>query len=208
MKNFFSGLVGVSEKNENLQAALVEASVRLSMLEEARLENNRLRAVLGFEPPPGYSLVPAKVISVTGDKIPIAAVINRGSKDSIFVDQAIINQVGLIGRIISVSYDYATVQLLTDRVAARVAESREMGIVKYSLTEGMVLDNFPIQGTINPGDLILSSGLGGVYPAGLRVGTVKTVDYPVEEPFCKVTLTPAVNFNSIEELFILQMRPL
>ncbi|MBN1211284.1 MAG: rod shape-determining protein MreC [candidate division Zixibacteria bacterium] len=211
VKNFFDGLVEVSEKNESLQAALVEASVRLSMLEEARLENNRLRAVLGFEPPPGYSLVPAKVISVAGDKIPVSAVINRGSRDSIFIDQAIINQAGLIGRVVSVSHDFATVQLLTDptnRVAARVGESREMGIVKYNISEGMVLDNFPIQGTINRGDVILSSGLGGVYPSGLKVGTVNTVEYPEEEPFCNVTLTPAVNFNSIEELFILQLRPL
>lgn len=211
VNNFFADLVEVSEKNESLQAALVEASVRLSMLEEARLENNRLRTVLGFEPPPGYSLVPAKVISVEGDKIPVSAVINRGSKDSIFIDQAIINQAGLIGRVISVSYDFATVQLLTDptnRVAARVAESREMGIVKYNISEGMLLDNFPIQGTINRGDIILSSGLGGVYPSGLKVGTVSEVQYPEEEPFCNVTLMPAVNFNSIEELFILQLRPL
>ncbi|MDD3730816.1 MAG: rod shape-determining protein MreC [candidate division Zixibacteria bacterium] len=211
VKNFFDGLVNVDRRNEQLQEALVQASVRISMLEEARLENERLRAVLGFEPPVGYSLIPAKVISVGGDKMPTAVVINRGLKDSLYINQPIINQEGLIGRIIAVSNDYASVQLLTDptsRVAARVEESREMGIVKYSIVEGMVLDNFPIQGTIAPGNIIVSSGLGGIYPPGLKVGTVVQVVYPEEEPFCEVRLTPAVNFNSLEELFILKLNGL
>jgi len=209
INNFLDGLVEVREQNEKLQAALVEASVKLSMLEEARLENIRLRSVLGFETPAEYSMVPAKVIAVEGEKIPVLAVINKGFQDSVFVDQPLINQQGLIGRVIAVSADYATVQLLTDptnRVAARVADSREMGIIKYNIAEGMILDNFPIQGIIKEGDLILSSGLGGIYPAGLRVGTVSEVEYPEEEPFCNVKINPAVNFKSLEELFILRLK--
>ncbi|MFZ5980009.1 MAG: rod shape-determining protein MreC [Candidatus Zixiibacteriota bacterium] len=208
VKNFLDGLVEVHEQNENLQTALVEASVKLSMLEEARLENIRLRSVLGFETPPEYGLLPAKVIAVEGQKIPVLAIINKGYQDSVFVDQPLINQQGLIGRVVALSADFATVQLLTDptnRVAARVSESREMGIIKYNMTEGMVLDNFPIQGSIREGDLIISSGLGGIYPAGLKVGTVSKVSYPEEEPFCKVHVTPAVNFKSLEEIFILRL---
>jgi rod shape-determining protein MreC len=98
------------------------------------------------------------------------------------------------------------VQLLTDpanRVAARVAESREMGIVHFRLSEGMILDNFPIQGVASPGDLILTSGLGGVYPSGLLVGTVTSIERPQDAVFCNVRVEPSANFNSLEELFVL-----
>ena len=200
-------LVKVRDENSQLRKALVDASVELSMLEEQKRENERLRAVLGFDPPPGYELLPAKVISVMSDWVPIAAVINMGAEDSVRVDQAVINEDGLIGRIISVMPDYATVQLLTDpanRVAVRVVDSRDMGIAKYGISEGMYLDNFPVQGRIVTGDTVVSSGLGGVYPGGLKVGTVRSVARPADEPFCEVFLTPAANFYSIDELFILR----
>ena len=78
-----------------------------------------------------------------------------------------------------------------------------MGIVKYRFGEGLILDNFPIQGNIVEGDVVVSSGLGGIYPAGLVVGTVATVEREEDEAFCRVRLHPAANFSSIEELFIL-----
>lgn len=206
LKNLVTRLSAVDRENERLREALVDASVRLSGLEEAERENLRLRAVLGFEPPVGYSLMPSQILSVSGGRIPTAVVINRGLHDSVYTNQPVINRDGLIGRVSAVTPDFATVQLLTDpvnRVAVRVAESREMGIAKYT-SHGMILDNFPIQGDIAPGGRILSSGLGGVYPAGLLVGTVTTVERPPEAAFCVVTIEPAANFNSLEELFLLR----
>jgi rod shape-determining protein MreC len=199
-------LYAVHEANEELNRLLVEASLKASQLEEAGRENERLRTILGFEPPSGYRLMPAQVIAVSGRPLPTAAVIGRGRHDSVYADQPVINQQGLIGRISDVMPDYATVQLLTDpanRVAVRISASREMGIARYSATQGMILDNFPIQGTINVGDSIISSGLGGVYPSGLIVGVVTRVSRPPEEPFSDVWIEPTVNFNSLEELFLL-----
>ena len=80
----------------------------------------------------------------------------------------------------------------------------KMGIVKFLPSRGMILDNFLIQGTINVGDTVLSSGLGGDYPAGLIVGTVTDVFRPENEPFYRVELQPAANFRSLEALFALR----
>ena len=207
LKNTIVDLNTVGEENQRLQQALVEATTRLTQLDESSRENLRLRAVLGFEPPAAYSLIPAKVLSVSGGSIPIAASINRGRFDSVLVNQPLINEQGLIGRVATTYAGISTVQLLTDpsnRVAVRIAESREMGIIKYKTSEGMILDNFPIQGNIKPGDRILSSGLGGVYPPGLLVGTVESVVRPEEERFCLVKVRPAARFSSLEELFILK----
>lgn len=207
LKNSMTNLIEVSEGNALLRQSLVEASVRISLLEEAGLENIRLRQVLGFQSPGNYHLLPAKVISVRGGNLLMDAIINRGSNDSVYVDAPVINQDGLIGRIKSLTSDFATVQLLTDpanRVAARVASSREMGIVRCLTPDEMILSNFPIQGSINVGDLIVSSGLGGTYTAGLTIGTVVEVNRPEGAVYCQVKLSPAANFHSIEELFVLR----
>jgi rod shape-determining protein MreC len=206
-KNTVIDLTRVADDNRRLQQALGEAGLKLSRLAEIERENERLRGILNFEPPAGYTLLQARVLSVSGTTTPVSAIINRGRNDSVTVDMAVINEQGLIGRVVSVFDEGAIIQLLTDpshRVAARVARSREMGIVKYRAGDGMQLDNFPIQGSIKEDDLIVSSGLGGIFPAGLAVGTVTSVERSEEEPFCDIRLEPAATFNSVEELFILQ----
>ena len=207
LRSSYETLLSVQAENDELRHALVDASVKLSLMDEAARENERFRSVLGFEPPAAYELFPAKIISVEGDVVPTHAVINKGARDSVALYQTVINQLGLVGRIESVTLDFATVQLLTDganHVAARLAESREMGIVKYSFSSGMVLDNLPVQSKVVVGEKVISSGLGGIYPPGIEIGTVSEVDRPEDEPFCRIQLAPAVEFRTIEELFILR----
>ncbi len=206
VESSFELLVSQADANAELRASLAEVSLQVTQLEEANRDNLRLRAALGFEPPPGYRLIPAEVVSVSGTRTPMAATINRGTDSDVYLHLPVINQDGLIGRISAAQSDFASVQLLTDpanRVAARVASSREMGIVKYTASKGMTLDNFPLHGEIAVGDTILSSGLGGVYPAGLTVGVVTSIVREEEQPFCRVSLEPAANFQAIEELFVL-----
>lgn len=207
--NSLEDLLLVNAENQRLRLELMDSKVRLTMLEEAGRENFRLRSILGFEPPIGYSLLPAEVTLTTGIRLPTSAVINRGIIDGVSVGEPIISEEGLVGKIVSVSSTFSTVQLLTDptsRVAVRVSESREMGIAKYIMLKGLIVDNIPTRGDVKPGDQILSSGLGGVYPAGLVVGTVIAVDRPENDPFCEVRLAPAADFNSLDELFVLRAK--
>lgn len=208
LKQSYLELFSVAEENKQLNHLLVETSLKVAILEESARENERLRSVLGFKRAGQYRLLPAEVISVTGGEIPTSVVVNRGSNDTVYIDQPVINEAGLIGRISEVSTDFAVVQLLTDptnRVAVRVVNSREMGIIKYSFSGGMILDNFPIQGEVQIGEEVISSGLGGIYPAGLKVGNVSTVAVEELSPFYNIKVNPAANFYSIEELFILRV---
>jgi rod shape-determining protein MreC len=208
LKNLALQMGTISSENELLRQKLVEANTRVAILEESARENERMRSILGFEPPAGYKLLPAKVVTVDyGGNRPVAAVINKGARDSVAIDQPVVNQQGLVGRIKEVMNDVSLVQLLTDpsnRVAARISDTREMGIVKYRTGEGLILDNFPIQGSIHEGDLIVSSGLGGVYTAGLVIGLVKEIVREPDEPFCEVKLSSAATFSSVEEIFVLR----
>ena len=207
VENFIEIMISQSNSNDQLRESLMKLSLQLSEYKEILRENIRLRSTLEFEPPQGYYLMPAVVISVSGYEMPMSAIINQGINDSVFNNNPVINQDGLVGRISSTTPDFATIQLLTDplnRVAARVASSREMGIVKYKIMGGMILDNFPLHGSIVVGDTVISSGLGGIYPSGLIVGYVTKIERDETEPFCHVKLTPAVNFHSVEEVFVLK----
>lgn len=207
LRSAVADFAAVREENSRLTQSLVEASLKLSEVDEIRRENTRLREIIEFRPPAGYTLIPARVIAVTGSRLPFGATINRGSVDGIKFNQPIINQYGLIGRVTSVESRMASIQILSDpanRVAVRLSQSREMGIVRYDPARGFVMDNFPTAGTISEGDTVVSSGLGGVYPAGMMVGRVVTIERPVDIPFCQVTIEPMVNFNSLEEVFILR----
>lgn len=209
LRSSIEELHDVALRNHELQVSLVEASVKISQYEEVVRENERLRTVLGFAAIAEFDLLPAKVISVEGARIPILATINKGMNDSVFAPQTVTNQEGLIGRVVSSTAGFAIVRLLThptNRVAVRVANSRHMGIVRYTAAEGMILDNLPVQSKIGIGDTIISSGLGGIYPPGLRVGIVIEVVLPEDEPFCEVKLQPAARFDAIEELFVLKQQ--
>ncbi|RME29523.1 MAG: rod shape-determining protein MreC [Candidatus Zixiibacteriota bacterium] len=202
-------LTKVNEENEKLRLTIVEQAVRIEELKQAQRENLRLRQMLGFSPPAQFRLVPARVIAVSGVRVPLVATINRGTKDSVTINLPVVNQEGLVGKVSSVSPDFATVQLLTDRtnhIAVRLARSQDMGIVKPQQDGILLLDNVPIQADVKVGDTVITSGLGGVYPEGLVVGTVTEVTRPKEQVFCRIILKPAVNFNRLQELFVLSRR--
>jgi rod shape-determining protein MreC len=207
LKNGVESLKSVAENNRNLKNTLTEASLQLSSLAEARRENQRLRDFLGFEPPENFRVVPVKIVSLGYNQYPIAAVINKGIKDSIKINQPVINRFGLVGKIKEVMMEYSTVQLLTDpanAVSARIAESRQFGIVRYAPEEGMIFDNLPADASINRGDLIISSGLGGIYPSGLSIAIVDSVLTLKGEIKKSVWLKSNVDFLEIEELYVLE----
>ncbi|MBN2226875.1 MAG: rod shape-determining protein MreC [candidate division Zixibacteria bacterium] len=206
LKGYVAGLQSVADENRRLKNSLVETSLQLSALAEARRENTRLREFLGFDAPEHFRVVPVKIVSLRQQVYPIAAVINKGSSDSLAVDQPVINRFGLVGRVKEVMPHFATVQLLTDptnAVSGRVAESRQFGIVRFSPARGMYFDNLPADAEIHSGDLIISSGLGGVYPAGLSIAIVDSVYAAKGDILKQVWLKPTVNLYEIEELYVL-----
>jgi rod shape-determining protein MreC len=206
LKNTIFRLANAADETRALRASLVELSARLQLFNEMLEENRRLRALLGFVPPEGFKIVPTEIVRVRGSDIPNTVLINMGDEDSIRVNQTVINRNGLAGRVARVMNDYSVVYLLTEprcRVAARVKRSREQGIIRYSMNRGMYLDNLPRQGDVKIGDSVITSGLGGIFPEGLVIGTVTSVDSPEREFFYDITVEPAVNFNGLDELYIL-----
>jgi rod shape-determining protein MreC len=206
LKTTVNSLMVTARDNANLNASVVELSLRLQTYNEILEENRRLRALLGFVPPAGFKIVPTEIVGVYGAGIPNTVMINLGARDSVAVNQTVINRNGVAGRVARVMNDYSVVYLLTEprcRVAARVKRSREQGIIRYNLEKGMYLDNCPRQGDVVVGDTVITSGLGGIFPEGLVVGTIESVAAPEKEFFYDIVIDPAVNFNGLDELYIL-----
>jgi rod shape-determining protein MreC len=88
-------------------------------------------------------------------------------------------------------------------VAARIQRSREQGIIHYGLRQGMYLDNVPRIGDVVVGDTVITSGLGGIFPEGLVVGEITHVGSPERGFFLDITVQSAVNFNGLDELYVL-----
>lgn len=200
-------LLVLSEKERQLTEILVESSVKISQMEEAQKENIRLREMLEFQPPANYSLIATKVVATAGEKLAILVTINKGAESGVEINQSVINQYGLVGKVNIVNSNSAIVELLTsqaNRVAARITSSRDMGIIKYDFDEGMTLEYVPVQSKVASGDTVISSGLGGIYQEGFLIGTVSEVKRIKDDPFCTIKIEPIVNFNSIEELFIIK----
>lgn len=208
LKLTLTDIYRVRERNHDLRQALMRAMVKVNELETQKEENERLRAQLGYDPPPSYRLIPLEPVSVRYRGMPISIQVNKGEAHGLKSGLPVINSAGLVGRIDEVTARYSTVQLLTDpgcRVAGRVAASREQGIARFIPGQGLILDNTPIDAQIHEGDMVVSSGLGGVFPEGLPVGVVTHIERNDQAMFAKVQLEPTVRFNAVDELYALAL---
>ena len=112
---------------------------------------------------------------------------------------------GLVGRVILTEGSYAKVQLVTDRasgVGAMIERTRRQGIVRGAGRDGLTLEYVPLQADVQVGDRVVTSGTDGLYPRGVPIGTVVSVE-PGGELFHSVQLAPAVDFGQLDQVFLL-----
>ncbi|OPX31529.1 MAG: hypothetical protein B1H40_03810 [Candidatus Latescibacteria bacterium 4484_181] len=117
---------------------------------------------------------------------------------------------GLVGRVIKVFLSSSVVQLLLDRncrVSAVVQNrDRPFGIVEWEGEQKLKLKGISLRSNIQLGDVVVSSGMGGVFPKGLQIGTISNIEGQELGLFKKVELTPTVQFSRLEEVFVLIRR--
>ncbi len=203
------------EENAALKKELANAATLEARLLELRQENHRLREMLGFKEKTGYSLIPAEVIGRDASSWFQTMTINRGSYHGVEKNMAVVTSDGLVGNILSVSRLSSQVLLLTDSrpaVSALVQRSREpgeVGVVESApgLPGYLKMINLPREANIQPGDRIISSGLGGVFPKGLVIGYVLETGDDEYGILQYALLRPAANFNRLEEVFVVVPDP-
>lgn len=114
---------------------------------------------------------------------------------------------GLLGRVLEASGRWAKVQLVTDRsskVGAMVERTRRQGLVQGTGAGGMQLLFIPLQAELRVGDRVVTAGIDGIYPRGLPLGTITSVE-PGDDLFYRVEVAPAVDFTRLEQAYVLDL---
>ncbi|MCL2479041.1 MAG: rod shape-determining protein MreC [Treponema sp.] len=197
---------------------LTERMSRYEQLErsaaEIRQENNRLREQLGFSQSLLYRHIPAELIGRDPDNLFSAFVINKGSYSGVAVNMPVIayqnGAESLVGKVIQAGVFESLVMPLYDSssyVSSRLAESRYEGI-----TEGRGSPDSPLlmrfiqkqaRDEISAGDMVVSSGLGGVFPAGINIGRVSRVRYQETEISMELDVDMSIDFSRLEYVFVI-----
>ncbi len=206
---FFSDVtkyVEATEKREFLSSQLVETSLENMHLREAYIENNRLRAALGFiSENLDQKPIAAFVISRDPDLIYDNLTINIGTIDSVKIGDSVITSKGLVGHVSAVSKSNSIVTLITrSRISALISETRTQGIVTWLHGNTYSLKFVDAAAEVKVGQYVKTSGLGGRFPKGLPLGKITTITKDKNSPvFQTVLLESAVDLLNLEEVFVL-----
>lgn len=197
---------------ENRQLLLDNRQLRarLQILDGLQEENDHLRDALGFVRRTNFRLLAGRVISRDASTWWNNIRINRGFQDGVEVDMPVITENGLVGKVVAVSKDMATVVLISDencRVGALIEGTRERGIIQGRRISGepqgeLELNFLNKNAEIEPGARVLTAGVeGGVFPPDLVIGTV--VSFRTRELDGQALVRPAVDLSSIKDVFVI-----
>ena len=193
-----------SESLSELEARNAELTQGLAEMNEYREENARLEALLGLTSSYAMSGVGARVIGYSADDWSATATIDKGSADGVAVDEPVVDGTGVVGQVTSVAANSATVRLLADPstgVSAVVQSSGATGILTGSVDGTLRLRYVSSQSDVSVGDVVVTSGLGGVYPRGLALGTVASCTSTASGQYYEITVRPAVSAQAYDEVF-------
>ncbi|MDR1421611.1 MAG: rod shape-determining protein MreC [Coriobacteriales bacterium] len=187
------------QQNEELEAAAIR-------LEEYRQENERLSQLLELREVYGLESVGARIISRSTDSWNQMITINKGSALGLAIGMPVMSPNGLIGQIESVSLYSSTVRLITDErsgVACFLQASRAEGIVTGSVEGLLYLRFIGLDVEVKPGDAIITSGAGGVYPKGIPLGEVASVEFLSSDVSQTIIVKPQTRVAIFEEVLVL-----
>ncbi len=200
-------LVGVRQENERLSRQVANLQARLVASREEQLQNERLRRLLDLKASSGLPLVSAQVVGNGSTPWFRTVLIDCGSADGVARGMAVISPRGIVGRIVSASVHYSKVLLANDRnsaVDAIVQRNRAQGVFVGADGGMCSLKYVPRGDEIRPGDLVISSGLGQLFPKGLPLGVVEQVASERAAVFQSVRVRPTVDFGSLEEVMVVK----
>lgn len=198
-------LVGTQRENRRLNEEIEHLRIENAIMNEILLENERLREALNFKRLQPPSSVMVQVIGKESSPSSSTITINKGSKDGIDKGMAVITSAGVVGKVQTVLPGTSKVMLLTDpgsTLAVRVMRNREEGLLEGKLVR-CALKYVSYYADIQDGDLLVTSGLDGIYPKGLPVATVVKVRKHEATAFQTVEAETTVRFSRLEEALVL-----
>lgn len=195
----------IKKENEKLRNDLKTARRIFLEAEALRKENEKLRKLLKLKSEK-ENLVAAEIIAVNQELSGKFYIINRGKKDGIKENQAVITADGVFGKIYSAGLNSSVILPINhplSAVSARVVETGEVGIVEGSSSGKIYLKLIPKESKVSIGMVVVTSGLGGVYPKNLLIGTVKSVREDPNRLDLEIEVGPACSFDTSDFVLVI-----
>ena len=188
------------------RSELARLSLRAAQVERLAEENARLRALLDLKPALLVKSISAQVMYEAADPYSRKLFIDRGAGQGVALGSPVVNEAGVVGQVTRVYPLTSVVTLLSDRDAAiPVFNSRsQQRSAAFGGSTGMELRFASANADVKPGDLLQTSGVDGVYPPGLPVAKVLTVERRVESGFARIALAPTASPDGVRHVLVLE----
>ncbi len=199
-------LVGMEDENRQLRHQNASLNEQLNHYREGYIEGIRLRKLLNLKDGLTNRVVAARVVDRSRASLFKTILIDKGTADGIRVGFPVLSEQGVVGRIIETAWHASQVLLLVDgnsNIDGLIQRSRAQGILQGAGSAGCNLKYISRVEEVLPGDVVLSSGLAGVFPKGLLLGVVTKVSRKGEGLFQKIDVAPAIDFGKLEEVLAL-----
>ena len=197
---YVSGLTQANASSEEAQKKLALQSLRAGQVEQLTQENNRLRSLLGLKEQLSTSVAAAEVLYDAADPYTRKIIIDKGSLRAMELGSPVLDESGVLGQVTRVHPLVSEVTLVTDRdlaipvlnvrTGARSVAYGDPAAVSSSSGGGMELRFMGSNSDVQPGDLLTTSGVDGVYPPGLPVAKISRIERRAESAFAKIYCTP------------------
>lgn len=214
-QNYYRDTTALEEENAALKKQLAEMEAAIRQAEKDSAENERLKQLLGLQaqrPDLTSDLQAAMITEHTVTNWTSSLTIDKGTNLGLEVNDCVISETGaLVGLISEVGTNWATILTLVDTdtsLGAQVFRTGDLGLAQgnFSLMgeKRLRLEYLPADCSLLGGDLVVTSGLGGFYPAGLVIGSVAEVQVDDSGATSYAVLSPAVDFDELTEVFVIR----
>ncbi len=198
----------LSRQNLELEQEVQQLKAKNAKLQEIKQENQFLQSSLELVKKTDYELDLATIIGHGFQGIERYFLIDKGSSAGIKKNMPVIVYENiLVGKIIEVFQGSSKVLLTispNSKIPALIQESRIQGLIKGTKKKTLFLDLVPKNSTVEIGDRIVTSGLGGIFPKGILIGEILTIENFEHEIFQQITIQPAVDLEELEQVFIIK----
>jgi rod shape-determining protein MreC len=201
--NYFY-LRGVRQENRELRDQIEQLQIEQVRMKQDADQAHRLQSLLGFKEQFIAKTLAAQVIGSSGSEQSRTVTIDRGSRDGVQSEMAVISATGVVGKVISVFKSTAQVLLINDQqsgVGTILEQSRLQGVLKGKSSGELVIDKIMLDEEVKRGDRVLTSGGDQIFPKGLIIGNVDKVEKGPE--FLQVTVRPTAALNRLEEVLVI-----
>jgi len=206
--NRYLFLVGLGEENRRLKGENDQLKNQLLLYQEGYLEGQRLQKLLTMKDQSDYVSMTARVIGMDQKSLIKTILINKGTSHGIRNGLPVVNEQGVLGRIIETSWHVSRVLLISDgnsNIDALVQGTRVQGMLQGSGAMRCMLKYIAKTEEVKTGDPVVSSGMTEIFPKGLLLGTVIRADKKDSGLFQRIEVVPAVDFTRLEEVMVLMV---